>query len=283
MDNHSKIAVIGGDRRQAIVASILAEEGFEVAIYANTATEIGASTRAIDLEGAVTGSAAVLLPLPCSADKVTVFTPLFDKNVYFSELVALLDTQTIIGGMTKVVSDFYDGEIIDYFEDEELQILNAIPTAEGAVAIAMDALPITLHGSNCLVVGFGRVSKALAHALAALGANVTVMARKSCDFAYCELYGYKTTHISTLEDGIRGYDVIFNSVPEKIFTEKVLSKTDRTTLIIDLASRPGGVDFEAAKSLGINVNWALSLPGKVAPVTAGKIIARSVLSSFRGK
>ena len=283
MENHSKIAVIGGDRRQAIVASILADKGYEVSFFANSTKEIGDATRSVDLEGAVGGSSAVVLPLPCSADKATIFTPLFDKNVYLSELVGFLDGQLIIGGMTKIVSDFYNGEVIDYFEDAELQILNAIPTAEGAVAIAMDALPITLHGSECLVVGFGRVSKALAHTLAALGACVTVMARKNCDFAYCELYGYKTAHISELENGIHGYDVIFNSVPEKIFTERVLSKIDRSSFIIDLASRPGGVEFDAAKELGINVNWALSLPGKVAPVTAGKIIARSVLNTLRGR
>lgn len=283
MEYHSKIAVIGGDQRQAVIAATLADEGYEVALFANSTNKLGEATRATELEGAINGSSAVVLPLPCSADKVTLLTPNFDKTIYLSSLLALLDTQVVYGGMTKVLGDLYKGEIVDYFEDESLQILNAIPTAEGAVAIAMDLLPITLHSARCLVVGFGRVAKALTKVLAALGAYVTVMARKQSDFAFCELYGYRTAKFSELDFGNEDYDVIFNTVPEKIFTEHVLSRISSKTVIIDLASRPGGVDFEAASSLGLTVNWALSLPGKVAPVTAGKIIAKSIIGSLKEK
>ncbi|MBR6106431.1 MAG: hypothetical protein IKQ39_00320 [Oscillospiraceae bacterium] len=37
-----------------------------------------------------------------------------------------------------------------------------------------------------------------------------------------------------------------------------------------------GVDFEAASALGVQVIWALSLPGKMSPVSAGEIVARTV-------
>ena len=283
MENHSKIAVIGGDQRQAVIAATLADEGYEVALFANTSDKSGDATKATELEGAINGSRAVVLPLPCSADKVTLMTPNYDKTIYLSSLVSLLDNQVVYGGMTKVLRDLYSGEIIDYFEDEQLQILNAIPTAEGAVAIAMDLLPITLHSAKCLVVGYGRVAKALTKVLAALGADVTVMARKKSDFAYCEVYGYHTAEFSELDFGLIDFDVIFNTVPEKIFTEHVLNGISSNTVIIDLASRPGGVDFEAASAFGLTVNWALSLPGKVAPVTAGKIITKSIINSLKEK
>ena len=48
-------------------------------------------------------------------------------------------------------------------------------------------------------------------------------------------------------------------------------------LILDLASKPGGVDWDAAQALGRRVVWALSLPGKTAPFTAGEIIAKTIL------
>ncbi|OGO93261.1 MAG: hypothetical protein A2Y17_02760 [Clostridiales bacterium GWF2_38_85] len=276
MEYHSKIAVIGGDTRQAVVASLLSEEGFEVAIFGNNSTNIGASTRCTDLDGAIRGSFAILLPLPYSIDKITIFSPMYDKIIYLADIISLLDKQILIGGLTKGLSDICSNEIVDYFEDEELQILNAIPTAEGAIGIAMDLLPITLHNSDCLVVGFGRVAKALAHDLLGLGANVTVMARKRSDFAYCNVYGYKTANFSSLTNGIGKYDIIFNTVPEKLFTYEVLEKVGKNTAIIDLASKPGGIDFDSAKRLGLTVNWALSLPGKVAPITAGKIIKKSI-------
>ena len=39
-----------------------------------------------------------------------------------------------------------------------------------------------------------------------------------------------------------------------------------------------GVDFDAAKDAGVRVIWALSLPGKIAPITAGKIIKDTILN-----
>ena len=57
----------------------------------------------------------------------------------------------------------------------------------------------------------------------------------------------------------------------------LLEQLQPECLIIDLASRPGGVDFEAAGELGLKTIWALSLPGKVAPITAGGIIRDTVL------
>ena len=73
------------------------------------------------------------------------------------------------------------------------------------------------------------------------------------------------------------YDVVFNTVPSLVFDKRLLEKTPDDTLIIDLASRPGGVDMNTAKAMGKHVIWALSLPGKVAPVSAGKIIFSTVM------
>lgn len=44
----------------------------------------------------------------------------------------------------------------------------------------------------------------------------------------------------------------------------------------DVSPQPSGVDFEAASELGIQVIWALSLPGKMSPVSAGEIVAQTV-------
>ena len=148
----------------------------------------------------------------------------------------------------------------DYYKNEELLIENAIPTAEGALAIAMEELPITIFGSKVLVTGYGRVAKTAAKTFSALGASVTVAARKYSDLAWAGFDGCKTEHISNLSSAVKGKDIIINSVPSVIFDKSVLKNTKG--LIIDLASKPGGVDFEAAKELGSRVVWALSLPGK---------------------
>ena len=63
-----------------------------------------------------------------------------------------------------------------------------------------------------------------------------------------------------------------------ILPAEILKNIQKNALVIDLASKPGGVDFSAAKALGIKVIWALSLPGKVAPVTSGKIIKDTIMN-----
>lgn len=142
----------------------------------------------------------------------------------------------------------------------------------------MNELPITLCGSRCLVVGYGRIGKCLAKMLQGIGACVTVSARSLGDMAMIRAFGYKAVHTAELASIAGDFDLIINTVPHKVINESVIERINRETLVIDLASKPGGVDMDAAKKFGIRVIWALSLPGKVAPVTAGKIICDTVIN-----
>ena len=153
---------------------------------------------------------------------------------------------------------------------------NAVPTAEGAIQIALEELPITLHGAKVLVVGYGRLGRALAPRLAALGAKVSVSARKWEDLAWIEAAGYAAEHTGELAGWLCGYDLVVNTVPARVLDEEALRDLKPGCLLIDLASKPGGVDFEAARALGVRAIWALSLPGKAAPVTAGQAVKSSV-------
>ena len=173
--------------------------------------------------------------------------------------------------------------VIDYMKDEELTVKNAIPTAEGALELAMKELPVTVHGTKTLVSGYGRVGKAAAAAFSALHSSVTVCARHGDALAWAKATGYYTTDMKEICRAVRDKDVIINTVPAPIFDNNVLSFAGKETLIIDLASVPGGVDFEAAERLGLKAIHALSLPGKVAPKTAGENIADAVLSVMRKK
>ena len=164
----------------------------------------------------------------------------------------------------------------DYFAREELEIANAVPTVEGAIQIAMEELPTTLFGIRALVLGFGRLGKLLAHRLKGLGANVTVAARSYGDLAWIEAYGYQSERMEQLDGWLGGYQMVINTVPARVLDRARLADLDEGTLVIDLASKPGGVDRKAADRLGRQVIWALSLPGKVAPVTAGGAIRSTI-------
>jgi dipicolinate synthase subunit A len=166
--------------------------------------------------------------------------------------------------------------VADYFAREELAVKNAVPTAEGAIQIAMEELPTTLQDTRVLVIGFGRLGKMLAQRLRGLGAQVTVSARSYADLAWIEALGFQAERTDELEGWLCNYGLIINTVPALVLGEAALEDVSPDCLLLDLASRPGGIDREAAAALGLKVIWALSLPGKVAPATSGRIIRDTV-------
>lgn len=280
---NKKIAVIGGDFRQAVVAELLAEKGAEVAVFAleKENASISGATLAADLAGALCNASAVILPLPVSRDGKCVNTPLSSYVIELADLVSCLSPETaVIGGMLDF--ELFKGyKCFDYYEMEDFKLLNAVPTAEGAIAIAMDSLKTTLHGSKALILGCGRIGKVLAKDLSALGTLVTLAVRKDEQRAWCEINGFKTADYGELESLISEFDVIFNTVPCVIIKESILDAVKNQTPIIDLASKPFGVDYAVAKELGKTVIIAQSLPGKVAPISAGRIISHSVCNVLR--
>lgn len=275
MSNNVKISVIGGDLRQLAAARMFAENGIETAVYGFDLHkgDYSAVTKCMSSADCIHGSSAVILPLPCTIDKVSVNAPLHNGKIILDEVLHRMSGEQILcGGMLNLERP----NSYDYYEREELKILNAIPTAEGAIAIALDELPITLHAAKTVVLGYGRIGKALSERLKGLGCIVTVCARKESDLALCESSSYQPVHMRLLSEAISDVDVIFNTVPAVLLNEAILDYIDQKTLIIDLAGKPGGVDFEAAKQHGIKAIQALSLPGKVAPITAGSIIYKTV-------
>lgn len=140
----------------------------------------------------------------------------------------------------------------------------------------MEELPVTVHGARVLVIGYGRVGKLTAHRFAALGAKVSVAARRFEDLAWAEALGYGVEQTGRLVGWLCGYDLVVNTVPARVLSEKELRDLKPGCLVVDLASKPGGVDFDMAARLGVKAIWALSLPGKVAPVTAGRAIKNTI-------
>lgn len=296
MYKNIKIGIPGGDMRQAALAKRLSSLGFEVAVWGiGKNCDIGEAVRCTSLCDVIRSADALVLPLPVSRDGVTLNCPLYKGEApRLSEIILLSEPDTVILG-GKIDRSFTSKatkkqlSVIDYFECEELQIKNAVPTAEGAVAIALDELPITIFGAKCAVIGYGRVGRATAKLLRAMGADVTVSARKGEQLAWAEVDGCRSLQLKTNEDGssslckISECDVIFNTVPYTVLTKEVLEALRPETLIIDLAGDEGGVDRSAANALGIKTVWALSLPGKVAPFTAASIICDCVLDLLRMK
>lgn len=282
MKKDIKIAVIGGDTRQLVTAHELARDGFRVNCFGTPKNDGRYKGFNIcnSLEDAVGGCDAVILGVPCSQDGKWLNCPPDDYAISVKGLLdAMCPGQLLLGGRISAavytMADKYCIKALDYFDSEDLAIKNAVPTAEGAMEIAMKELDMTLCSAKALILGYGRVGKVLAHTLSKNCSSVTVSCRRASQEVWCRVYGYDFCPLDKIGNSIEDYDVIFNTIPATVLTKELLEKT--SGVIIDLASVPGGVDMGAAAELGNKVIWALSLPGKVAPVTAGMIIKDSVI------
>lgn len=234
------------------------------------------------LKTAIDSHDVILLGLPCPDDDISLNTDK-TRTVSLRDIAQMCGKhKLVLGGKmserVKALFDIYSVRWADYASFEEFEILNAVPSAEGALQIAMEEFPFTIHSSKTVVTGFGKVAKALSLRLRALGSDCTVIARSSSQRALAETLSFNTFDFSQLPKAVKDCHILFNTVPAKVIGKEVLSVMNSSQGIIDLASKPGGVDLDSAKNFGINVIWALSLPGKVAPVTAGEIIQQIACS-----
>lgn len=280
-----KTLVLGGDLRQLNMAEALEKEGFLIDLTGFDAAYLEAIALPYrNLEDIRWREyEMIVLPLPVSRDDKVFNTPLFHGSIPLERVFDHLSSdQVVVGGLfsQQLKQRFSKAGIKawDYFDREELAVRNAVPTAEGAIAIAMEETPFTLHGANCLVAGNGRIGRVLAKMLHGIGARVTVSARKYEDLAWIAANSYHSLRTSEIADAADRFDIVFNTIPHPVINGEVLRKVKKDCLIIDLASKPGGVDFECAKTLGLKTIWALSLPGVVAPRTAGIIIKDTIMN-----
>lgn len=279
------IAVLGGDKRMDFAARELIRLGYDVRQWGRSADDDAKAFSKIAKEW-FSDVDVLMLPLPTSLDGTHLSTPLCQsaEKLRMETLFCVASQKLwLVGRLSEALHlrAERDGiRLIDYFENEILQLKNAIPTAEGAIEIAMRELPVVLDGTKVAVLGYGRIGEVLSQKLKALGAEVTVWARRREVCARAELLGCKAEQIVG-ETSLR-FDtntrIIFNTVPSRLLTRTVLGALPCECMIIDLASAPGGVDFAAAKELGIPAVWATALPGKCAPESAGIILGETVHS-----
>ena len=288
MHSTNKISVIGGDLRQLYMVEELSKYNSEVYAFGLPESKCeGINVFCCNsLEQSLSYSDNIILPLPLSRDNSTIIAPLFDGTILLDDII------NIVKGSNKLLlvgkaSDIVIGKlkennipVIDYFENEQLNIQNAILTAEGALALAINETKFSLYGSKCLVTGYGRIAKILSKHLATMGAKVTVAARNPNDLNWAEISGYSIAKIDDISKET-DTDIIFNTVPARILNEKTISKLNKNCLIIELASEPYGTDFAACNTHKIRYINAASLPGKVAPKSAGIIICKTAINIFK--
>lgn len=270
------ITVLGGDPRQRYLAARLMAGGFCV----ETCQVPGLPDSSAGLHAALCRAQAVALPMPAlTSDHWIRAEP--HPIPLISVLESLSPGTVVFGGPFDAAAEAfaqYPVILSDYTKSAALAAGNAVPTAEGAIQLAMERLPITLSGSRCLVTGFGRIGKALAARLRGLFAHVTVAARKPEDRAMAAALGFTPETTGVYLRGLAQYDCIFNTVPAPVFLPEHLAAMRPDCLIVDLASAPGGLPADAAHFETPVYLPAPGLPGKVAPAAAAALLYDHILA-----
>jgi dipicolinate synthase subunit A len=266
-----RIAFIGGDARMIFAARAFERDGYGVAAFgfdlaAEDLSDIAAGSAAEALAGA---EYAVLPPL-VSRDGENVYAPLSSAKIPLRGLC--FGGAAVYGGKCRGI----DAEVKNYAAREVFAVRNAVPTAEGAIKIAMEATGSSICGMRACVLGFGRIGAVLSRDLAALGARVDAFARRSEARALARSFGAEAYDFGALGAHIGSYDCIFNTVPERVLGESELKGIKRGAPFIELASAPGGADEELVRALGVKFVPAGGLPGKIMPAAAGKIVYETV-------
>lgn len=264
--NFNNITVIGRDNRISVAKKLLEENGIHV--FHITDRNILAQSQLCDI---------TVLPIPYkdASGKIK------GSDISLHDIQSLLSSESFIilgkaDNEIKSLADRIKFGFCDINEDLRFKKLNAIPTAEAAINIAMQNTPYTLNKRNILICGYGCIARYLAKISLSLGCNVTVAARKKSDRIDAEYYGCNAISFDNLKDTVGLQDIIFNTCPARILTKEVLAYVQSNCIIIDLASHPGGCDFEYAHLQNLNAGLYLSLPDIYSPQTSGENLYKMI-------
>ncbi|HYF82966.1 MAG TPA: dipicolinate synthase subunit DpsA [Clostridia bacterium] len=265
----ARYLIVGGDDRLVELAAIFKKNGMTISTYGMDKVEIKDVENYLHMDEALENSDVIVCPIPFSKDVHKINSKYSSIDIEIEELFKKLGTgkKLILGAInnySKELAKKYSVEYLDYYNDEGYQILNTIPTAEGALSIIINETRDTLFGSKVLVLGYGRIGKLLSEYLKGLNADVYVEARKDSDQAWINARGMKAVPIEQLPSYLGEMDVIVNTVPAMMLDCGMLELVKKEVFILDLASTPGGIDFAYAAEKGIKTVHALGIPGKVA-------------------
>lgn len=283
-------AILGGDRRQAVIANELVARGHRVRIFGLGEFSSGCTGSEIctNIEKAIEGCDILLLPLPVTRNNLELSLPAMPtEKIALKEILHFAKENccsVILGGLIPEemirMAESEGLSIKDYYRNESLQQKNALPSAEGALMVTMEHTETTVKGMNVLISGYGRIGSILTELFDKLGANVTVAARR--DEVLCEiaLNGHHALKLGEntekLKQAVMNSDVVINTVPHVIFTKSILKDLKHGPLYIEVASTPGGIDLSAARDADMKIVFAPSLPGKYSPINAGTYIVETI-------
>ena len=180
---------------------------------------------------------------------------------------------TIFGGaFSPEFKTVFENKNIKYFDmmqNEDFVLKNATLTAEGMLCDLILNLPNSMYEQNILIIGSGRVAKAVGYLFFKLGLNFDFAMRNEKEYNLTKLFAKKCYLGEEYKNYLKNYDVVINTVPAVIFNQSDAEKFKKDCYVFELASKRCLEDIKTQ-----NVNYVLcpALPSKYTPKSAGKLI-----------
>ncbi|WP_232697090.1 dipicolinate synthase subunit DpsA [Brevibacillus daliensis] len=278
------VAFVGGDARQLEVIKKCIQLDATVTLvgFDNLESNFTGATKKPFTCDVLKDADALILPIVGTDDKGFIESIFSTKTMQVTKehAQALRKDCVVYTGMAKPylkqLLREHDVSLVELLNRDDVAIYNSIPTVEGALMVTIQNTDVTIHGSEVIVLGLGRVGMSLARVLHALGARVKVGVKRPEHIARSNEMGIQAFDLDDFKSQVTNVNMIFNTIPALVITAEIIAQMPQSAFILDIASRPGGTDFRYAERRGIKAVLAPSLPGIVAPKTAGQIIARTL-------
>ncbi|BAK81731.1 dipicolinate synthase subunit DpsA [Candidatus Arthromitus sp. SFB-rat-Yit] len=271
------LLIIGGDERSIALKDILKKNNFNVhSSFLNENEKDVENLNDFDI---------IILPIPFERES-KLNAPFYDKEIKSSYTLEKLKhfKGTIIGGFNKKNEEFFVNENLNFkniLEDENFTLINAIITAEGSIEKLIHESYKSLFESNVCILGYGRIGKALSRRMYSLCNKLTVYNNPSINLTYTKIDNINSHELKYFKDHAPQYNIIINTIPHLIINKEILDIINKDTLILDLSSNPGGVDFSYAQKLEIKVIHYLGVPAKVSKYSSANAIFSFLLKTLK--
>jgi len=277
-----EIVILGGDYRQLELFEILKKNGFSVSLFGfeitkrNTCGDIGNCLKSADY---------LFLPIPVKFDNGRIVMPFSTEKIYITNAIKKLkkNAHVIFGGLDPTIYERIMNDknhFVDLLKNEAYLSKNAMLTAEAALAIAMLKSRQSFSDMTVSILGYGRIGTQISNLLISHGGNINICTskpQKVNDESLRNGYGnnIKAYHTHDALDVINNSDIVFNTIPHRMFNKDKIDQINKDVIIYELASYPFGFDVKYAKNIGINISAELGLPGRFFSKSAGKVIFES--------
>lgn len=280
------VTVVGGDLITVKLVQIISKTNKVTVFGLEYAEELRDNPNIVfanSLEDAVKSNKVVIAPIPLSVKSEYITTVFSKAKIKTEDFKSLLHDKILIAGdiwdSTKTQLESQNTKCYDILTNSQLKILASIITAEGVLGIAIQETNTTIHNLKVLILGFGRTGKMISKVFDAVGARVSVEARKPEDLAWIDAYNYEKIDLKDLDNYLGKFDLVINTIPANVLNNEKLKLFKQGSVLINLPTiTETKIDIHEANKLGVKYIWASSLPQLVAPMTYAEKIKEVIFN-----